>query len=171
MKLIFIVSVVMSLSVNGLCQSVNKRNLCDTIKLHDNNYFYDTSKVAIFKYHKNELWPFNNSYRPAQYNRSDFEAIDSFFKQCVFDYNNRIRKDRKYLTINLEKRTYQKQLIFVTNARGERIVWVNCFCGPWPTDYWKTQIVAVDDGGNCFFNFKVNLTTHTYFELMVNGYI
>ena len=27
----------------------------------------------------------------------------------------------------------------------------------------------VDDGGNCFFNVKVNLNTGQYYDLMVNG--
>jgi hypothetical protein len=35
----------------------------------------------------------------------------------------------------------QKQLIAATNNKGEKEVWVNCFC----------RIYLVEDGGNCFF--------------------
>ena len=27
----------------------------------------------------------------------------------------------------------------------------------------------VNDGGNAFFNVRVNLTTNTYYDLMING--
>ena len=29
--------------------------------------------------------------------------------------------------------------------------------------------MIVDDGGNCYFNFKINLTTKKFYDLRVNG--
>ena len=54
------------------------------------------------------------------------------------------------------------------NSKGEKEVWVNCFCGQWDKSS-RTNPVIVMDGGNCFFNLKINLTTGQYYELIVNG--
>ncbi len=55
------------------------------------------------------------------------------------------------------------------NEEGEKEVWVNCFC---KTDgqNWKKESIQVDDGGNCYFRVKINLTTGKYHDLMVNGF-
>ncbi len=45
---------------------------------------------------------------------------------------------------------------------------MNSFCTTLD-NRWKTEFILVDDGGNCFFNFKINLTTKKYYELNVNG--
>ena len=34
--------------------------------------------------------------------------------------------------------------------------------------YWRTDLVQVNDGGNCFFNLYVNLTLETFAHLIVN---
>lgn len=54
------------------------------------------------------------------------------------------------------------------NKKGEKEVWINCFCVDVRRD-WKKQIVEVYDGGNCFFNLKINLNKSQYYELSVNG--
>ena len=33
----------------------------------------------------------------------------------------------------------------------------------------QKDLIFVNDGGNCYFNLKINLTTGQYYELMVNG--
>jgi hypothetical protein len=57
----------------------------------------------------------------------------------------------------------------VTNKKGEKEVWVNCFCDTWNSNRWKTEILFVEDGGNCYFNFRINLATKKYHDLGVNG--
>lgn len=87
----------------------------------------------------------------------------------MIDYNNSLDKDHKQWSIDLIKFNYRKQLIAVTNKTGEKEVWVNCFCNTWDNDRWKTEMMLVADGGNCYFNFKINLTTKKYYDLGVNG--
>ena len=54
---------------------------------------------------------------------------------------------------------------------GDKVLWVNCFCMAESVvlKKWKTDIVYVADGGNCFFNVKINLKSKQYYGLIVNG--
>jgi hypothetical protein len=58
----------------------------------------------------------------------------------------------------------------VINQEGEKEIWINFFCNEWESVGWKTDLMIVLDGGNCYFNLKVNLTNKTYSELIINGY-
>jgi len=72
----------------------------------------------------------------------------------------------KDFVIDLKK--YKRQYIAVINSKGEKEVWVNCFCDTWKKN-WRKELIFVLDGGNCYFNLKINLTKGEYYDLMVNG--
>ncbi len=63
---------------------------------------------------------------------------------------------------------YYKQFIAVINSKGEKEVWVNCFCKTDDFD-WKIHVVFVLDGGSCFFNVKINLTNGLITVFSING--
>jgi hypothetical protein len=63
---------------------------------------------------------------------------------------------------------YYKQLITVINLKGQKEVWVNCLCRINDTS-WKKDVVIVEDGGNCYFQLKINLTTGVVSEFFING--
>lgn len=66
---------------------------------------------------------------------------------------------------------YYMQFAGAILENGDKVIWINCFCYV-DNEYfrkWKEDFIMVDDGGNCFFNVKVNLNTNGYFDLMVNG--
>lgn len=129
---------------------------------------FDTSKTTVIPF--NQIgYPFNNLYKPATLTQEDIITIDSFLVVCVTDYNNSLGKDHKQWSIDLKKYNYRKQLIVATNKKGEKEVWVNCFCQTFDNERWKTEIILVTDGGNCFFNFKISLTTKKYYEFSVNS--
>ncbi|HEY8659810.1 MAG TPA: hypothetical protein VIL78_12290 [Hanamia sp.] len=129
----------------------------------------DTSKNAIIPFDQKSNYPFGNSYKPATLTQNDINIIDSLLIACVTNYNNSLENDHKEWSIDLKKNNYRKQLIVVTNKKGEKEVWVNCFCHTWDSDRWKTEIIIVDDGGNCYFNFKLNLANRKFYDLGVNG--
>lgn len=129
----------------------------------------DTSKTAIISFDKNGNYPFDNSFTPTTLTQDDLNSIDSLLIACVTDYNNSLDKDHKEWSIDLKKYNYRKQIIAVTNQKGEKEVWVNCFCHTWDNNNWKKDILLVHDGGNCYFNFKVNLATKKFYDLGVNG--
>ena len=129
----------------------------------------DTSKMAIIQFDKKGNYPFDNSFNPTTLTQDDISTIDSLFIACVTEYNNSLDKDHKEWSIDLKKYSYYKQIIAVTNKNGDKEVWVNCFCHTWDNNNWKKDILMVHDGGNCYFNFKVNLATKKFYVLSVNG--
>jgi hypothetical protein len=134
-----------------------------------NTIQFDTSRTAVIPFDQKGNYPFDNSYKPSQLTQQDINNVDSMLIACVTDYNNSLDKEHKQWSIDLKKYNYRKQLIAVTNKKGEKEVWVNCFCNTWGSDKWKTEIMHVNDGGNCYFNFKINLATKKFYELGVNG--
>lgn len=130
---------------------------------------FDTSKTTIIAYNKKSIYPFYNSYKPTTLTQKDINNIDSLLIACVTNYNNSLDKDHKEWSIDLKKYTYRKQLVAAKNSKGETEVWVNCFCDALDSEKWKTQIMRVDDGGNCYFNFKINLAIKKFYDLGVNG--
>lgn len=105
-------------------------------------------------------------FKDVGYRKLDFPEIDSvkeIVERAVKEYNEKVTTDQRIE--NLEK--YKFQLMSAANAEKETIVWVNAFCGT--KESWRRQLVTVDDGGNCYFNFYVNLTKKTYDRFSVNG--
>jgi hypothetical protein len=164
---IFAFVFLLTLSVAACGQAVNKTSADN--KLHvKHNLEFDTSKTAIIEFNKRSRWPFDSTYSAATLLQPELKTIDSFFVVVVENYNNSLDKEHKQWSIDINNRNYKKQLIVVTNNKGEKEVWVNCFCRA-ENDKWKTKMFGVEDGGNCYFNFKVNLTIKTYYDLGVNG--
>jgi len=149
-------------------QTQNKKAEQITKSKSTNNIQLDTSKTAIILFDKKGNYPFDSSFKPATLTQEDIVNIDSLIIACVNDYNDSLDKDHKQWSIDLKKRNYKKQLMVVANKKGEKEVWVNCFCSTWD-DRWKTELMIVDDGGNCYFNFKINLATKKFYDLGVNG--
>jgi hypothetical protein len=118
---------------------------------------------------------------PSSLSDSDFVTIDEVLSVCIDKYNREQTIEYKKMVkkfpqndfqlkdfiINLKM--YYRQYIVVKNLKGEKEVWVNCFCTVQNMDYWKKQVVFVDDGGNCFFNVRINLSKRTFTDFIVNG--
>jgi len=128
---------------------------------------YDTSQIAILPWIERS-YPFRGrGFKQAGLTQRDLEVIDSLFLASVRIYNQGQTSSSVYSEINLIKRNYRRQLVAVENTKGEKIVWMNCFCTP--IDDWKTNIVVVHDGGTCCFNFQINPTKKTFSDFFVNG--
>ncbi|QDA62204.1 hypothetical protein [Hymenobacter jejuensis] len=109
----------------------------------------------------------------------ELDEVDSLLKACIIEFNHLQEEEmekmaKAYPAIPVRKEnyvidlsTYKKQLVIWTNERGEKHVWVNCFCDDKP--YWKERIVEVTDGGNCYFNVKLNLTKRSWYSMDANG--
>ena len=142
--------------------------------------YFDESRIAILPFDSsNQGWVFKNR-KQAEIADTDFEKIEKILRESIEDYNqkqekefndiitknpeSKIRKDN--FIIELDK--YKRQYIVVTNPKGEKEVWINCFCHTINKN-WKHQIVFVHDGGNCYFNVIINLTTGKQHGILVNG--
>lgn len=129
----------------------------------------DTSTTAVIPFNKKKNFPFDNSFNPSNLTPNDINNIDSILIACVAEYNNSLDNEHKEWGIDLKKYNYRKQLIIVTNNKSEKEVWVNCFCNIRNNNSWRTDILLVEDGGNCYFNFKINLATKKFYDFYVNS--
>lgn len=142
-------------------------------------YTIDTSIIAILQFDTANYWIFKDS-KPTDLTSDDLQKTETILKNCIKSYNTEQEKrydlikdknptykvDKKRFIIDLGR--YKRQYEAVINSKGEKEVWVNCFCRTYNSN-WKSEQVVVEDGGNCYFNLKINLTTGQYYELMVNG--
>jgi hypothetical protein len=105
---------------------------------------------------------FKNS-SPAALSDQEIQTVKDILKKAVDEYNS---KNKNYPLEPFDK--YKFQFVGLFNSKGEKEVWVNSFC----TDFdknWRTELIMVEDGGRCFFNFYVNLTKQTFDRFSVNG--
>src|SRR5690606_3023640 len=142
-------------------------------------YKADTSIIAILPLDTTQYWIFKNN-KPTDLTTDDLHKIEVILTKSIDDYNSDQEKqfteiNNKHPKYKLSKKNfiidltrYKRQYVATLNSKGEKEVWVNCFCNSHNRD-WKTEIIVVKDGGNCYFNLKINLTTEKYYELMVNG--
>jgi hypothetical protein len=131
---------------------------------------YDTSVIAIIPQDTSFRHPFGSNYKAATLTQDEIDEIDRLFKLSIDHYNASIKSsDKEYYEVNLQKTKYRRQYVCVTNRMGEKEVFINCFCMSFSED-WRKYLVIVDDGGSCFFSFKINLNTKQYYDFQVNGY-
>ena len=88
----------------------------------------------------------------------EIKEVNEIYIQCIADNKESL----------LPSTNYKRQYFPVINSKGEKEVRVNCFCGQADFD-WKKEELMVCDGGNCFFNFVINLKTKKYYDLIING--
>jgi hypothetical protein len=136
------------------CSSFNNKEIesasIDSLLFHG----FDTTRFAIIRYDSTYYSVFNND-KPAKFTVTDFLLAESILKSAVIENN-------------IDLKRYKRQYVAVINNKGEKEIWINFFCNDWYMD-WKKEIIIVKDGGDCFFNLKINLTTRKYYDLMING--
>jgi hypothetical protein len=62
---------------------------------------------------------------------------------------------------------YYRQYIGLTRG-GKKIIYGNFFCDPMGLD-WQETFVAVEDGGDCYFQVEYDVEGRFFIKLMVNG--
>lgn len=94
----------------------------------------------------------------------EIKFVDSLLERQVEEHN---RKSEKGHAIDLAK--YNRQYFPRITADGEKVVEVNCFCEVSKDDDWKRLRLKAQDGGECYFHLKVNLTTRRVVRFYTNG--
>ena len=138
----------------------------------------DSSQYVILSFHPSATWIFQDV-QPAALDSADLMAIEQLISESIKEYNTtqvkaleKLKEKDPNATVHkgeyvIDFTTYKRQYVAIINKKGEKEVWVNCFC--MDLKNWRTEIVQVMDGGNCFFHLKINLSKKTYYELSVNG--
>ena len=112
-------------------------------------------------------WAFGRNYKTFTPTAEDIQSAEEILSAC---YNKEVTGTvNPFLGRKLED--YYRQYVGGVKENGEKIIYINCFCYIMDlyVDQWKTELIMVDDGGNCYFNVKANLNKNNYYELMVNG--
>ncbi len=138
------------------------------------NYVLTESEYVIFTFQEKSHRIFKDA-KPTELTQTELTEIEEILKIAVDNINQtqeqHFIKDskeyRKYKRTNsdLELRNYYRQYVPVINKMNEKEVWINFFC-----NNFGTEILTVHDGGNCFWNIKVNLTKKEYSKLRINGH-
>jgi len=115
---------------------------------------FDKSKIAFIYYDQSRI--FKNATQ-ANLNEIELLEVEKILKKCIAESK---------ISINVNK--YYRQYIVVKNDKGEKEIWLNCFCNVSNLN-WKKEVIHVSDGGNCYFNLKINLSLKTCYNLIVNG--
>lgn len=123
---------------------------------------------TIIEFDPEWYWIYKNV-SPSMLSDSEIQQVEKIL-QTVVEENNASRKERTESRFSIKLEGYKKQYVAVINQKGEKEVWANMFCSDFEAEYWEVGIVDVDDGGNCFWNVKINLATGEYYELSINGY-
>jgi hypothetical protein len=154
----------------------------------------DTAKIAILPYDTiNCKWLFKDCSQ-AELTYEDFVTIESLLKECIAKYN--VEEEVRFKEMcnkypqyapnircdSIEITRYWRQYIVVTNQQGEKETFINFFCNQpediiedgdeirfVPSDRWKSGLVIVEDGGSCYFQIKINLSTKKWYDFGVNG--
>ena len=145
----------------------------------NNQTYSDNSKIAVLPYDSTLTWIFKNV-TPSDLNENELVKIETILRACIDNFNIEQKQELKKLNLEypdaefkksehlIKLRKYKRQYIPIINENGEKEVWVNCFCQT-NGDRWKKEFVMVLDGGNCYFNLKINLNSGDCYDIMVNG--
>ncbi len=153
-------------------------------KQSDNNIsnkpsIVDTSKYSIIQFSNSGDWFFKDA-KPSNLTTAEIQNAEAVLLKCIENYNSeqqkqfdKISKEHPEYNLKLQDfiidlKKYKRQYVPVLTKKGQKEVWINFFCET-SNKNWRKEIIHVDDGGNCYFNVIINLTTKTYHELMVNG--
>ena len=144
-------------------QGDNKTNLSDK---HTSGDLKDYQ--AIVPAREKMEWAFGRNYKPYDPTLEDIQTAEEVLLAC---YNKEVTgTENPFFGKKLED--YNRQFIGAEIEGGDKVILINCFCKAQSEtlNKWKTELVLVADGGNCFFHVNVNLKRKAYYGLMVNGY-
>lgn len=153
-------------------QSKEIENSVDTNVIENSNIAFLNSDSIEYKIFKNS--------KSITLSENELIEIERILIECISEHNKAKEIEftdykskypdhpikRNKFIIDLSR--YKRQYIAVENVHGEREVWINCFCTTMD-DGWKKHLFLVNDGGNCFFDLKINLSKKQYYDFTVNG--
>ena len=124
------------------------------------------SDLTILTFDDEWYWVFKEV-EPADLSFEEINEIEPILDKAINE-QNRGQERRSRFGLKLEG--YKRQYIAVLNEKGEKEIFINFLCDDRGKDEWKTSLIIVEDGGNCFYSIKVNLTLKTFYDLSITSY-
>ena len=100
--------------------------------------------------------------RSVDVNDQDIKQIKSLIQKTISAESKSFRN-------HSNENEYFKQGISILNKNNEKVVWINCISKRGRYSDWKMQIIETSDGGDAYFNLKINLTTGKVYDISING--
>jgi hypothetical protein len=154
-------------------QTIEKQIESSHFQLPDSTY-------VILDYKSDWHWIFKDA-KLTTLSDNELDEIEKIIEHAVKENNEQQREslekhnteypDNQWTETGFELKTkgFKRQYVTVINDKGQKEIWINFFCDNWGSENWKSDLMEVNDGGNCYFNLKVNLEKKTYSELYING--
>jgi flagellar basal body L-ring protein FlgH len=181
MRIFILISIVAVLSACG--NTMEKSNSEEKQTTTELKFDLLKSEYVILPLDSSVSWlSIFNEAKPAELSQSELAEIEEIIEIAIKENNkqqnqelvkhNNTNPDNQLTETGYELKLggFKRQYVSVINEKGGKEIWINFFCDDWGNEKWKSEILIVKDGGNCYFNIKVNLTTKTYSELRINGY-
>ncbi|MFC4094577.1 hypothetical protein [Euzebyella saccharophila] len=163
MKKIILLTLIMFSS----CKDLNKTDYKVEEKLKRTDFGLANSDFTIIKFNPEWYWIFQDEKPTAtELSLDELSKIEPILKKAIAKHNEGLETDSRW---RLELKGYKRQYVATLNEKGEKEIWLNFFCQDFQFDKWRTEIPLVADGGNCFFNIKINLATKSYKDLRINS--
>jgi hypothetical protein len=151
------------------CKQISQENKAPDFQFDSTHtVISDTSQLKWIVRDLNSLWIPNTN---------DLNMTESILKSAIKENINEYWSLLDTVTF----KKYYRQYTFYTTSNNDSIIFINAFCrvmsipvdsaGTWiqrPYD-WKNTFMMVNDGGDCFWSIKINLSRKAYFDFMVNG--
>ena len=145
MKVVLIIGVLVFLTSCGKVQNKKGRN--EKVTSQIDSIAADTSSITVMKLDSTNNWLIKNS-KPSHLSDREITKIEKIIKDCLSEYNVEQKKrfeqlysgnfacDIKLKDFVIDLSNYQRQYIPTINNKGEKEVWINCFCRTFDRD-WK----------------------------------
>jgi hypothetical protein len=127
-------------------------------------------EYTVIDYEKTSWMSLYKNAKSTELTNNEIVEIEKIIEERISKTIESYNRNWNELYPNLKNTTkFRRQYVPMILENGDKIVWINFFCFEPENDKWKSEIISVRDGGNCFFNIKVNLTKKEYFDFYVNG--
>lgn len=126
------------------------------------NGILNDSIYTVIEFDPEYHMEFENS-SPTTLSYDDFYEVEQILEVAIKDYNSGLDDEEK-----LYLQQYKRQYVPVINKSGQKEVYINFFCDD-PPEYWKDDLMIVEDGGKCYFQIKINISEMKYYDFHVNG--
>ena len=153
-KLILLLTFQLVLVSIGTSQNSDKKK---TSKLFQSAVFYSPQNFDLV---------FNKRYKPRRLTQWQLVTIKSFI-EAVSDSLGFSLTSKNINSGKIDTLKHKFQIVPATNSKGETIVWINAICDT--NKDWRQRLLFVDDGGSCYYNYKINLKKKAIINLQVNG--
>jgi hypothetical protein len=169
---------ILSVTFISSCKENSKLQETDMHTKEESKFELASSEYVVLKYQPEWHWVFKNG-NPVVLTNSELIEIETILSTAITKNNEKQKQEvlkQKESNPNtsisntgyeIKSSDYKRQYIPIQNSTGQKEVFVIFFCADLDLKNWRTELVQVEDGGNCFFNFKINLSTKVH-ELAIN---